>query len=120
MQCFISCNWSNKGYVKENLYEELDLESLQHRRWFRKLCTFYKIFKINLHVIFVSYYLSKPPLTTQDGLEIWPFFILNTIFSKILYSFCNIWMEQSRQIYSKFRKSEYFWNTYPEIYKISS
>ena len=34
-----------KGTSKEKLYQELGLESLQHRRWFRKLCTFYKIFK---------------------------------------------------------------------------
>ena len=29
----------------ENLFEELGLESLQHRRWYRKLCCFYKILK---------------------------------------------------------------------------
>ena len=27
----------------ENLYQELGLESLKSRRWFRKLCQFYKI-----------------------------------------------------------------------------
>ena len=30
---------------KEKLYQELGLESLQHRRWFCKLCTFYKTLK---------------------------------------------------------------------------
>ena len=30
---------------KEKLFEELDLESLQHRRWYRKLCCFYKVLK---------------------------------------------------------------------------
>ena len=34
-----------RGTSKEKLYQELGFESLQHRRWFRKLCTFYKIFK---------------------------------------------------------------------------
>ena len=34
-----------RGTSKEKLYQELDLESLQRRRWFRKLCTLYKIFK---------------------------------------------------------------------------
>ena len=29
---------------KENLYQELALESLKKRRWFRKLCYFYEIF----------------------------------------------------------------------------
>ena len=33
------------GSSKEKLYQKLGLEPLQHRRWFRKLCTFYKIFK---------------------------------------------------------------------------
>ena len=30
---------------KEKLFEELGLESLQHRPWYRKLCCFYKILK---------------------------------------------------------------------------
>ena len=34
-----------RGTSKEKLYQELGFESLQHRRWFCKLCTFYKIFK---------------------------------------------------------------------------
>ena len=34
-----------RGTSKEKLYQELGLESLQFRRWYRKLCLFYKIFK---------------------------------------------------------------------------
>ena len=34
-----------RGTSKEKLYQELGFEFLQHRRWFRKLCTFYKSFK---------------------------------------------------------------------------
>ena len=34
-----------RGTYKEKLFEELGLESLQHRRWHRKLCCFYKILK---------------------------------------------------------------------------
>ena len=34
-----------RGTSKEKLYQELGLESLQLRRWYRKLCPFYKIFK---------------------------------------------------------------------------
>ena len=33
-----------KGSSKEKLYQELGLESLQLRRWYRKLCCFYKIY----------------------------------------------------------------------------
>ena len=34
-----------RGNSLERLYEELGLESLQQRRWYRKLCTFLKIIK---------------------------------------------------------------------------
>ena len=34
-----------RGTSKENLYQELGLQSLQLRRWYRKLGMFYKIFK---------------------------------------------------------------------------
>ena len=34
-----------RGTSKEKLYQELGFESLQQRRWFRKLCTFYRIYK---------------------------------------------------------------------------
>ena len=33
------------GTSREKLFKELGLESLQHSRWYRKLCCFYKIFK---------------------------------------------------------------------------
>ena len=33
------------GTLKEKLYQEVGLESLRKQRWYRKLCTFYKIFK---------------------------------------------------------------------------
>ena len=41
-----------------------------------------KISKIQLPVIFISYYLLKLPLTTQDCLTIYSFFISDTIFFK--------------------------------------
>ena len=40
MTCY---HWSNKGTSKERLYKELVLESLQHRRMYRKLCYLYKV-----------------------------------------------------------------------------
>ena len=36
--------WKMKGTSTEKLYQELSLKSLKSRRWFRKLCYFYKIF----------------------------------------------------------------------------
>ena len=34
-----------RGTSKEKIFEELGLESLQHRPWYRELCCFYKILK---------------------------------------------------------------------------
>ena len=34
-----------RGTSRENIYQELGLDSLQFRRWYRKLCLFYKVFK---------------------------------------------------------------------------
>ena len=34
-----------RGSSREKLYQELGLESLKQRRWFRKLCYFFKITK---------------------------------------------------------------------------
>ena len=34
-----------RGTSTEKIYRELGLESLQLRRWYRKLCLFYKVFK---------------------------------------------------------------------------
>ena len=34
-----------RGTSREKLYQELGLESFQLRRWYRKLCLFYKVFR---------------------------------------------------------------------------
>ena len=34
-----------RGTPREKIYQELGLESLQQRRWYRKLCLFFKIYK---------------------------------------------------------------------------
>ena len=36
-----------RGTSKEKIYQEIGLESLESRRWFRKLCFFFKILKNN-------------------------------------------------------------------------
>ena len=43
-----------RGSSREKRYHELDLESLQHRHWYRKLRLFYEIFKENKHLPFQS------------------------------------------------------------------
>ena len=71
-----------RGTSKEKLYQELGFESLQHRRYgFVNSALSIRFSKINLPVIFMSYYLSKPPLTTQDRLSVYPFIVLGTFFS---------------------------------------
>ena len=37
--------WAVRGSSKEKLYQELDLESLQSWRWYRKFCLFFKLNK---------------------------------------------------------------------------
>ena len=44
---FLAITRAIRGTSKEKLYQELGLESLVNRRWFRKLCFFLKIFKNN-------------------------------------------------------------------------
>ena len=34
------------GTSRENLYQQLGLESLPKKRWYRKLCYFFKIFEV--------------------------------------------------------------------------
>ena len=48
-----------RGSSREKLYHELGLESLQHRRWYRKLCLFYKIFRENKPVYLFNLILTK-------------------------------------------------------------
>ena len=51
-----------RGTSKDKLFEELDLECLQYRRWYRNLCCFYKILKDqSLKYLFnVSSKLTRP------------------------------------------------------------
>ena len=39
----LAINGAFKGISRLKLYNEIGLESLKRRQWFRKLCTFYKI-----------------------------------------------------------------------------
>ena len=43
-----------RGTSTEKIYQELGLESLKSRRWFRKLCHFYKIFNDNHPLIYLT------------------------------------------------------------------
>ena len=41
----LAITWATRGSSTEKLYQELGFESLKQRRWYRKLCDFYKVFK---------------------------------------------------------------------------
>ena len=53
---------AKRGTSKEKLYQELGFESLEQRCWFRKLCTFYKIYKNQSP----SYHYNLKPLQTSS------------------------------------------------------
>ena len=110
VQCLISYNWSNK----EKLYQEVGLESLQHRHWFHKLSSFYKIFKNQSpHYLYELLLLQTTSNNTRSSRNITLFHLKHKFFKNFFFSFGNNWMEQSKpnnqsKIYSKFRKFEYF------------
>ena len=44
-----------RGTSTKTIYQELSLESLKFRRWFRKLCHFYKKIKISPRFYSIQY-----------------------------------------------------------------
>ena len=79
-----------RGTSSEKLCQELDLESLRSRRWLRKLCLFYKIYKnkspsylYNLIPDRVMYYSTRssqidniPNIKTRSNFFRYSFFLL--------------------------------------------
>ena len=55
-----------KGTSPERLYQEIGFEPLSDRRWYRRLCSFYKIMKDNAPLYLKSY---VPPLRFSYNLE---------------------------------------------------
>ena len=70
---------SIRGTSKEKLFEELDLESLQHRWWYRKLCCFCKILKDQSpnYLFIISPKLTRP-YSTRNAKKIFLSSKLNT------------------------------------------
>ena len=85
-----------RGTSSEKLYQELGLESLKSRRWFRKLCNFYKI----LNEKFLSYLFDLIPnlnrvCETRQSNNIPAIHTRHNYLKNSLLSFYCIWMEQS-------------------------
>ena len=68
----------------EKLYQELGIEHLRSRRWFRKLCFFYKILKRKTLLYLLSLIPNSIRLhTTRNSNNIAPFKVRHT--SKIFF-----------------------------------
>ena len=60
-----------RGFSREKIYQELGLESLQRRHWFRKLSLFNKTFKENKPASLLNLKLTKiPSYNTRNTNEI--------------------------------------------------
>ena len=74
-----------RGKPKEKVYEELGLESLQERRWCRKLCVSYKFLKNENPRHFFSFILTRRLLYLTRNIHNIPFPKAKHNFSKKIY-----------------------------------
>ena len=75
-----------RGNYSEKLYQELGLESLQQRRWYRKLCTFLKIIKEKSpDYLFNIIPKNNSNHRTRNSCNISQFDITHTVSSRILF-----------------------------------
>ena len=79
-----------RGTFSKKIYQELDLESIRSRRWLRKLCLFYKIYKkispFYLHNLIpdrVKFYFTRSFIWFK--LIIYPILKPGVTFSEILF-----------------------------------
>ena len=75
-----------RGTSKEKLYQELDLESLRKRRWYRKTCYFFKYLKVNLPSISSDYFLTLAKHIIQELMIRFPSSVVNITFYKFFFS----------------------------------
>ena len=75
-----------KGSSTEKRYQELVIEHLRSRRWFRKLCLFYKIIKSNSPSYLFNLIPSSSRLhTTRNSDNITPFKVSQNFFKKSFF-----------------------------------
>ena len=85
-----------RGTSREKLYQELSLESLQQWCWFRKLCTFCKIYKNQSPLYLCKLLLLQTSLRFTRSSNNVPCFHFK-VFQKLFFLFCSFWTEQSRR-----------------------
>ena len=85
-----------RGSSREKIYQELGFESLQQRRWYRKLCSFYKVFKNKSpRYLFNIIPIRNPVYSTRNHVNIPLFktnhnFLKNSFFSSNVIEWNNI------------------------------
>ena len=55
-----------RGSLKEKIYQDLGFESLRVRRWYRKLCLFYKVLNNELPQYLFNLIPVRPTCTQQE------------------------------------------------------
>ena len=75
-----------RGATREKLYHELDFESLVSRRWYRKLCCFYKVFKTKSPRYLFDVITVKRACITRNNDKL-PYFKVKQLFQKFFLSF---------------------------------
>ena len=105
-----------RGTSKEKLYHELGLETLEKRRWYRKLCCFFKIFRNQSpEYLFNIVLTSVRPYNTRNANNI-PQFKVKQFFPKFIFPFYSYRMEQAGPKYTQLRKFIYLQEKAFEIY----
>ena len=104
-----------KWTSQTKLYKELGLESLKFRRWFRQLCTLFKIKTSGK-----SEYLLKLISTGQHSYITWSLDEIETYYCrtntfKIFFSIYNSWVEQTWFRHSKSKSYAVFRNALLKI-----
>ena len=74
-----------RSISREKPYQELGLKSLRKRRWYRKLCYFFKISKDLLRIIFSKYFLALAKHIIPELKETFPTSVLNIFFLKLFF-----------------------------------
>ena len=74
-----------KGSSTEKLYEELGLESLKSRRWYRKMSLFYKFSRMSHQDTFLTLYQIIMSNVKPDIQTIFPRFLRGMITLRILF-----------------------------------
>ena len=85
--------WSYTRFIKEKIYQELGFKSLQQRRWYKKLCSFYKVFqnKSPRYLLNITP-IRNPAYSTRKHVSIRPFKTNRNVFKNSIFpSTINEW-----------------------------